>query len=239
MLCDHGWDLIVSLQVSCVRALTFHSLLVQSSESEEEFPLTHMFPAFLCPLYNFFSSRGNMSSAPKDDSGDPPVEVSSEQPAIAKEQRHQALLSDGLLINLALFAKAILSNNNVDPSILSFCWKTLNLLQTGLGIALVKVSDHVVVLFDEVHNETCQCVQTKERGFCITPLLEILDTVAQEGALVWSYMATPSSSTILIASLRKITSEILISFRHSQNVSQLLFLTILTKSQVCGRPCLL
>ena len=176
-LCD-GWDSIVALRASCVRGLAFRGLLAQSTESEGELPLTRRFPTYLVPLYTFFSSRGNSTS--KEDGGDPPAEVSSEQPTIAEDQRRRrALLCDGPLINLTLLAKAILLNDDVDPSDLSLCWKTLDLLRTGLGIALVEVSDPALALFDQVHNETRRRVQDEERGFRITPLLEILDTVAR------------------------------------------------------------
>ena len=178
-LCDHGRDSVVALRASCVRALAFRGLLVQSTDSEEDLPPTRRFPAYLAPLYAFFSSRGNTSNTPKED-GDPSAEVPSEQPTMAEDQRQKrTLLCDGPLINLTLLAKAILSNDDVDPSNLSFCWKTLDLLQTGLGIALIEVSDHALALFDEVHNETRRCVQAEERGFRIAPLLEILNSVAR------------------------------------------------------------
>ncbi|KAN0129262.1 hypothetical protein V8E53_012961 [Lactarius tabidus] len=115
-----------------------------------------------------------------EDGGSPHAEAPSEQPTIAEDQRRrQALLCDGPLLNLALLAKAILSNDDVDRSNLSFCWKTFDLLRTGLGVALVEVSDPALAFFDEVHNETRRCVQAEERGFRITTLLEILDTVAR------------------------------------------------------------
>jgi hypothetical protein len=180
VLCDQGRDSIVALRASCVRALAFRGLLAQSTESEGELPPTRRFPTYLVPLYMFFSSRGNTSSTPEEDCGDPPAEASSEQPTIAEDQRRRrALLCDGPLINLTLLAKAILSNDDVDPSDLSLCWKTLDLLRTGLGIALVDVSDPALALFDEVHNETRRRAQAEERGFRITPLLETLDTVAR------------------------------------------------------------
>ncbi|KAH9043979.1 hypothetical protein EDB84DRAFT_851045 [Lactarius hengduanensis] len=177
-LCD-GQDSIVALRASCVRGLAFRGLLAQSTESEGESAPTHRFPSYLVPLYTFFSSRGNTSSTSKEDVGDPPAEVS-EQPTMAVDQRRRrALLCDGPLINLTLLAKAILSNDDVDPSDLSLCWKTLDLLRTGLGIALVEVSDPALALFDQVHNETRRRVQAEERGFHIIPLLEILDAVAR------------------------------------------------------------
>ena len=180
VLCDHERDSTVALRASCVRALAFRGLLAQSTDSEGEFPQTRMFPSYLVPLYAFFSSRGNTSNAQREDEGDLPTEVPSEQPTIAEDQRRcRALLCDGPLTNLTLLAKAILSNDDVDHSDLPFCWKTFDLLRTGLGISLVEVSDPALTLFDEVHQETRRCVQTEERGFRIAPLLEILDTVAR------------------------------------------------------------
>jgi hypothetical protein len=180
VLCDHGRDAAVALRASCVRALAFRGLLAQSTDSEGELPPTRTFPSYLVPLYAFFSSKGNTSNTPREDAGDSPAEVPSEQPTIAEDQRQcRALLSDGPLTNLTLLAKAILSNDDVDPSDLSFCWKTFDLLRTGLGIALAEVSDSALALFDEAHKETRRCVQAEERGFRIAPLLEILDTVAR------------------------------------------------------------
>ena len=180
VLCDHGRDSIVALRASCVRALAFRGLLAQSTEAEGELPPTHRCPAYLVPLYAFFSSRGNTSDTMQEDGGDPYAEAPSEQPTMVEDQRlRHALLCDGPLLNLALLARSILSNDAVDPSDLSFCWKTFDLLRTGLGMALVDVSDPALAFFDEVHDETRQCVQVEERGFRITPLLEILDTVAR------------------------------------------------------------
>jgi hypothetical protein len=180
VLCDHRRDSTVALRASCVRALAFRGLLVQSTEAEGESPPARRCPAYLVPLYAFFSSRGNSSNTMQEDGGGPHAEAPSEQPTIAEDQRQrQALLYDGPLLNLALLAKAILSNDDVDRSNLSFCWKTFDLLRTGLGVALVEVSDPALAFFDDVHNETRRCVQAEERGFRITTLLEILDTVAR------------------------------------------------------------
>ena len=186
---------MVSLRASCVRVLAFRGLLAQPSESEE-LPPTRRVPAYLCPLHNFFSSRANTSSAPKDDSGDPPAD---------HQQRAPLPVCDCSPINLALLAKSILSDDDDDPSILSFCWKTLDMLLTGLGIALVEVSDHALALFDEVQMRLY--VETEERGFRITLLLEFWTQWPEEGALVLSYSTTPSSSAILIAFLRKKNSQ--------------------------------
>ena len=121
VLCDHERDSIVSLRASCVRALAFRGLLAQSTDLEENLAPTRRFPAYLVPLYAFFTSRGNASDAPKED-GDPPAEVPFEQPTMAEDLRQRRAFScDGPLINLALLAKAILSTDDVDPSDLSFC----------------------------------------------------------------------------------------------------------------------
>jgi len=176
-LCD-GKDAIMALRASCVRGLAFRGFLAQSAEGE--LPQTRRLPSYLAPLYTFFTSGGNLSGLRKEDGGDPLAGVTPELPAIADDQRKQrALVRDGPLMNLALFAKAILSIDDVDPLQLSLCWKTLDLHRTGLGIALVDVSDPALALFDEVHEETRKRVQTEEQGSQITPLLEILDAVAR------------------------------------------------------------
>ena len=103
---------------TCLRV---RGLLAQSTDLEENLAPTRRFPAYLVPLYAFFSSRGNASDAPRED-GDPLAEVPSEQLMMAEDQRQRrAFLCDGPLINLALLARAILSSDDVDPSDLSFC----------------------------------------------------------------------------------------------------------------------
>jgi len=89
----------------------------------------------------------------------------------------KALLSDGPLINLTKLAEAVRSRDDAPPSSLSFCWKVLERLLKQLGIAVTKVSDETERSFKTVHASISEYVRTAERGFRISPLLDILDVV--------------------------------------------------------------
>jgi len=179
-LCN-GADSKVALRASCVRGLAFQGLLTKLTDSEGEFPQTRRFPTHLVPLYTFLSSGGNSSGTQRDDSGlNPPPEATSEQSRMAKNREMwRALLYDGPLVNLTLLAEAVVLRDDVGPSKLSFCWKTLDLL--GLKIARTEVSHSALARFNHLHNETRKRVQadSEERSSSLTPLLESLDAVAR------------------------------------------------------------
>ncbi len=180
-LCDEA-DSKVALRASCVRSLAFQGLLTQLTESAGESPLTRRFPTHLVPLHTFFSLGGNTSGTQQDDSLNPPPEATSDQSQMAKNREMwRALLHDGPLVDLTLLAEAVVLHDGVDPSKLSFCWKTLELLLKGLGIARAEVSDSALAGFNHVHNKTRKRVriQTEEQSSSLTPLLETLDAVAR------------------------------------------------------------
>ena len=180
-LCNEE-DSKVSLRASCVRSLAFQGLLTQLTESEGEArPPTRRFPTHLVPLYIFFSSGGNALGTQQNDSVIPsPQEATPEQsPTADDSEMWRALLYDGPLVNLTLLAEAIVSHDLVGHSKLSLCWKTLDHLVKGLGIVRTKVSDSALTRFNKAHHETRERVDTEERGFRLTPLLEILDIVAR------------------------------------------------------------
>jgi hypothetical protein len=167
----------VSLRASCVRGLAFQGLLIRLTESEGVLPPIHRLPTYLVPLYTFFSSEGSTPDIQKEDSQNPPLGATSEKSPMADDtEMLRTVLHDGPLINLTLLAEAVLLHE-VYSSNLSLCWKTLDYLMKGLGFVLKKVSDSAQVRFHKVHLETRMRVQTEGSG--LTPLLEILDTVAR------------------------------------------------------------
>jgi hypothetical protein len=106
-----------------------------------------------------------------------PATVSNEEP-LDKDKILKTLLNDGRFINLTLLAKAILSHNDdVDPSTLSSCWKTLDVLRTAFRINRTDISGHSLKLFDDVHSKTRSRINAEEPGFSVERLLEILDAV--------------------------------------------------------------
>ncbi|KAI9448448.1 hypothetical protein H4582DRAFT_91125 [Lactarius indigo] len=178
-----GTDPVVALRASCVRGIAFYGLLTQLTEPAGESPqaLTH-----LVPLHTSFFT-GAMS------------EATSEQSRMDQKML-QSLRYDGPLVNLILLAEAVISRDNVDPSKLSLCWKTLDLLPKGLRIARTEVSDSALARFTHVHNKTRMHVQTEGQYSRLTPLLECLDAVARGLRL----SGAPSESQPL-AGIRKLS----------------------------------
>jgi hypothetical protein len=120
---------------------------------------------------------GNVSDE-KEPSEKEPSEKEYPQKVLSDEGKMwQDLLNDGPFINLMLLAKAILSQDIVDPSSLSMCWKTLDMLRSEFRIDRADVSAPSLKLFNEMHEETHRRVVTEEPGFSVVPLLEVLDAV--------------------------------------------------------------
>jgi hypothetical protein len=174
ILCEE-LDKTVDLRAFCVRALAFQGFLTRCLEQAREVSPDGKFPGHFIPLYTFFS-LANTSQPPWQDAIQPPAGVSDEK-APANEM-WRALLYDGPLINLTLLARAILLHDDVDPSRLSMCWKTLDILRSEFRITRVDVSDSSLALFNEIHETTRNYVRAEEPGFSAIPLLEILDAVA-------------------------------------------------------------
>jgi hypothetical protein len=166
---DEIWD----LRAFCVRALTFHEFLTRFLEPLRLSSPNDNIPGHFIPLYTFFSSV-NMSQTQQWDSI-LPVEDTAH---LGQDNRWQLLLNDGPLINLTLLARAILLNDDADPSSLSMCWKTLDKLRSEFRITRTDVSSSSLTLFNEIHEITRRRVEDDEPGFSVVPLLEILDAVA-------------------------------------------------------------
>ncbi|KAF8259369.1 hypothetical protein EI94DRAFT_1028773 [Lactarius quietus] len=164
------------LRAFCVRALVFHGFLTKFLEpaskgsSDVEAPVK--VPDYFIPLYNFFSSaklqQDNVS----------PALVSNEVPPPDEGKMRQTILHDSLFINLTLLAEAILSHDDdVGPSSLSLCWKTLDILRSENQITRTDVCGPSLGMFDEIHNKTRRRVNAEQPGFSVGPLLEILGAV--------------------------------------------------------------
>ena len=172
------------IRVFCARALAFQDFLTKYLEPSEpsleparEGSPDVKVPGHLMPLYTFFSSSVNMSQRLQQalTGVSDEKELSFEIPD--KGKMSQTLLHDGLLINLTLLAKAILSYEDIDPLRLSMCWKTLDILRSGFRITRVDVSPPSLAFFNEIHEQTRKRVESEEQGFSVVPLLEILDAV--------------------------------------------------------------
>ena len=155
----------VNLRAFCVRALTFQGFLTRCLEQARGVSPDGKFPGHFIPLYTFFSSQT-------------PTGVFDEKAPANEDDIWRTLLHDGPLINLTLLATAILRHDDVDPSSLSMCWKTLDILRSALQITRVDVSDSSLAQFNEIHERTRSYVRAEEPGFSVIPLLEILDAVA-------------------------------------------------------------
>jgi hypothetical protein len=173
-LCEEP-DEIRDPRAFCVRALAFRGFLTKCLEPSLERlgeKLTDIdVPGYFIPLYTFFSEEAKKSPTLRPT----PVMVSHSKESSDKMCR--TLLNDGPLINLSLLAKAVLSQDDVDPSILSMCWKTLDILRSGFRINRADVSASALELFNQIHEETHRRVDAEEPGFSVIPLLEILDAV--------------------------------------------------------------
>ena len=175
-LCEES-DEIVDLRAYCVRALAFQGFLTKCLEQAEEGSPNGKFPGQFIPLYTFFSC--NLSQTKRQDNVPLPAAVSDEK-APPDSEMWRAVLHDCPLINLTLLARAILTQDDVDPSTLSMCWKTLDTLRSELRVTRVDVSYSSLALFNKVHKETLRRVEdeAEEPGFSPILLLEVLDAVA-------------------------------------------------------------
>jgi hypothetical protein len=173
-LCEKP-DEIRDLRAFCVRALAFQSILTRCLEPTRMGSPKIKVPSHFLPLYTFFSS---ITYTLQDQEQQAPAEVFDEKESSDEDTKWRVLLHDGPFLNLTLLANAILlHDDDVDPSTLSLCWKTLDILRSEFRITRADISVSSLGQFDEIHNKTRQRVQSEEPGFSVIPLLEILDAV--------------------------------------------------------------
>jgi len=189
--CDEE-DPGVALRASCVRGLAFQGILTHLTPADVEATPSQGFPIHLVPLYTFFCDGDNHETIRQLDNNTPSTEVPNDPPGEAQSERMwKALLHDGPLVNLTLLSRAILSHGRVHPRALSLCWKTLDTLLKEFGIAKMEVSESALAGFNEVLDKARKRVQVGHRGFRVTPLLEILDTVARGRHLSMVFLGHP------------------------------------------------
>jgi len=173
--CDLGAENsnpMVALRASCVRALAVQGLLSQLAPGEGGATPNRSFTPSLIPLYTFFFPKDNKGIIQRLAKGE---RVGGEE----HKSLWEALLYDGPLANLTVFATAVCSGEDAPSVGFSFCWKALDILLTQLGIARTGVSQSTLSRFNDVREDTRKYVRGEEWGFRVTPLLETLDAVAR------------------------------------------------------------
>jgi len=170
-LCD-AKDPAIALRASCILALSiqdFLSQLVSSTSGSKD--LSH-YPESLDALYEFFFPNDN---------GDPTLGEDQ------VERKWENVLHNVPLANMRMLAEAIHSKEHAPPSTLSFCWTTLDILLTQLGTIHSKEPTPAQINFDTLHRNVSTYVHSGERGFRVTPLLEVLDTVGRGRRLLMAF----------------------------------------------------
>jgi hypothetical protein len=159
-LCDMD-DPMTTLRASCIRALAVQGFLSELISFNSGPGATHSFgfPASFTPVYNYLFQNNRTVTIPTSSA----TEV------------WRNVLRNGPLANVTRLAQAILDREHAPPSILSFCWKTLDILLTQLGTIRSDINDE----FNAVHDATRIYVRDNGLGFRKRPLLEILDTIAR------------------------------------------------------------
>jgi hypothetical protein len=179
-LCRMG-DYRTALRASCISALAVQGFLSQLVPPNSETTDSSQFPAFILPIYNYLFSNNDTVTVPHR----------SDRPTPSAMDMRMSLLHDGPLANLTTLARAIRRQENAPPSILSYCWKILDILLTQFGTIH---SDNPTLAqsdFDKLHKDTRKYVHDKEMGPRMTPLLEILDTVARGRRLLMVFSSRP------------------------------------------------
>ena len=168
-LCDKP-DKIRDLRAFCVRALVFQGILTKCLEPTRVGSPNTTVPSHFLPMFTIFSSIITINTLQAD------AEVSDE---MDEDTKWRVLLHDGPFINLTLLAEAILLDDDldVDPTTLSMCWKTLDIVRSGLQINRADISDSSLGLFDLIHTKTRRRIDSEEPGFSVIPLLDILEAV--------------------------------------------------------------
>ena len=171
VLCDMD-DPTVALRASCIRALAFQGLLSQLVPQDSKATASPPFPVLLAPVYQFFFPNNYTDAIQQLGGGHTP------SPLSITEMR-RSLLHDGPLANLTILAQAVRDKEHASPSTLSFCWKTLDMLLTQLGTIHSEEPTPTQIDFDNFQKDIRTYVHDEERGFRVTPLLDILDIVAR------------------------------------------------------------
>ena len=174
---DHS----AALRASCISALAVQGLLTQLVPPISGTIDSSRFPASLIPIYNYLFPNTDPVTIPQF--GDRPIPSTMEM--------WMSILHDGPLANLTRLAQAIRDRDHVPPSVLSFCWKTLDILLTQLGTIHSDKPTRAQGDFGNLHEDTRTYVHGEEMGFRMMPLLEVLDTVARGRRLLMVFSGRP------------------------------------------------
>jgi hypothetical protein len=150
-------DPTIALRASCIRALAVQGFLSNLVPLDSRMTVSPQFPVSLLPIYQFFFPNDNMDIILQLDNGSRP---SNEQIKIM----WKSLLHDGPLANLTTLGQAVYDGEHAPPSILSFCWKALDILLTQLGTIYSDEPTLAYSDFDNLHKNTHTYVH-EERGF--------------------------------------------------------------------------
>ena len=142
------------------------------------------FPAPLIPIYTFFFPNDHVDIISQLDRGDVPS-------PLAIEKMWKSLLHDGPLANLTRLALAVLERDRATTLGPSFCWKTLDILLKQFGTIYSDEPTRAQSEFDNLHTHVRTYVRDNERGFRVTPLLDILDIVARGRRLLMVFSDHP------------------------------------------------
>jgi hypothetical protein len=170
-----------ALRASCISALAVQGFLSDLISFNSGMTDSSRFPVSLIPIYNYLF--------PHDDT----VTISwfRDHPTSDMKMRMGLLLHNGPLANLTKLAQAIRDRDHVPPSILSFCWKILDILLTQLRTIHSDEPTRAQIDFDDLHENTRKYVYDHEMGFRMTPLLEVLDTVARGLRILMVFLGHP------------------------------------------------
>ena len=174
-------DHTTALRASCISAHAVQGLLSQLVPPNSGITETSQSPAALIPIYHYLFPNYNTVTIPR--LGDCPTP--------SAKDMWTSLLHDGPLANLTRLTQAIRDREHVPPSTLSFCWKTLDTLLTQFGTIHSDKLTRAQSDFDNLHEDTRTYVHGEEMGFRMTPLLEILDTVARGRRLLMMFSGHP------------------------------------------------
>ena len=181
-------DQMIALRASCIRALAVQCLLSELVPQDSRATDTLPFPVSLIPIYTFLFPSHNIATIWLLDYGgtrDNPVTIgpldhgeTCDEGSVAKDMMAmwKNLLHHGPLANLTKLAQAVHDGERAPSSTL--CWKALGILLTHLGSIDSEESNFANRDFDILHKNIRTYVH-EEQGSRISPLLNILDTIAR------------------------------------------------------------
>jgi hypothetical protein len=174
-------DPTIALRASCISALAVQGFLSQLDLPNSGTTYISLFPASLIPIYNFFFPNYNTVT----------VSQLGDRFTPSAREMWMSLLHDGPLANLTKLAQAVRVREHAPPSSLSFCWKTLDILLTQLGSIDSEEYTRTQNDFDTLHENTRKYIRDDKGGFRVTPLLEILNSVARGRRLLRVFSGHP------------------------------------------------